>query len=556
MFVSCRWSLVLALLGAPPLFGQVSAPPSAPPPPVHLPFPAGEGTPLGQRIATLLADPHVASSQWGIAVTTLDGTPIYGLNEGKLFRPASNAKVFTSTAAIALLGPQKTFETRIVGDLQPGGTVRGDLTLVGSGDANFASGDIPYIAPANRVKNAPAPPPLEDLAQMVDQLVAHGIKRINGDIVGDDTLFPWEPYGESWAVDDLVWGYGAPVSALTIADNELKLTITPGHITGKPGHQTFPAATVELDQNGVDYYTVVNQVETHAAHTAGDGINVERDPATRTLRVYGALNEGSQPDVEHIAIDNPPLYAAMALKQILVARGITVAGEARAKHRWANDAGGFLSQVRTPAPCDEHLFNNNAGICGLVCMIPYAGTELATHTSAPLAQDIVYTMKESQNLHAELLLHHLARFTHCGQGSTVEGARLARSFFMHAGLDPADFNFYDGSGMSAKDLIAPRAAAQLLKFAATQPWFAAWKPALPEGGVDGTLGGRFKDPPLAHHVFAKTGTLGETNALSGYVDTASGRTVIFSILIDDHTPGSSASRKAMDQIVAAIAAEE
>jgi D-alanyl-D-alanine carboxypeptidase/D-alanyl-D-alanine-endopeptidase (penicillin-binding protein 4) len=570
MFVSCRLSLAVLLCGTLFPFGQTPAPAQALPAPaqalpalaqalpapVHAAYPSGTDSPLGQRIAALLADPQAASAQWGIAVTTLDGVPLYGMNEGKLFRPASNAKVFTSTAAIALVGAETTFTTRIVGNLEPGGIVRGDLTLVGAGDADFASGDLPYIAPANRIRNAPAPPPLADLAQMADQLVARGIKRIHGDIVGDDTLFPWEPYGESWAADDLVWGYGAPISALTIADNQLKLTITPGRITGAPGHQTFPRATIDFDQNGVDYYTVVNQVETHPAHTPLEGIDVERDPSTRTLRVYGALNEGSPPDTEHIAIDNPALYAAMALRQMLTARGIAIDGSVRAQHRSLQNAAGFLSQLRTPNPCDQMLVSGR-GVCAESCaMYATIGPTLATHTSAPLAEDIVYTMKESQNLHAELLLHHLGRFTQCGQGSTVEGARLRQAFLVHAGLDPADFTLYDGSGLSAKDLIAPRAAVQLLQFAATQPWFSAWKPSLPEGGVDGTLGGRFKDPPLAHHVFAKTGTLGETNALSGYLDAASGRTLIFSILVDDHTPGSSASRKAMDQIVEAIAADD
>ena len=120
--------------------------------------------------------------------------------------------------------------------------------------------------------------------------------------------------------------------------------------------------------------------------------------------------------------------------------------------------------------------------------------------------------------------------------------------------DPNDFVFYDGSGLSSHDLVTPRAIAKLLQFATTQPWFASWKASLSIGGEDGTLETRSPHPPLKDHLFAKTGTLGEARALSGYLDAASGRTVIFSILVDNHLPGTSADRDVMDKIVAAMRA--
>jgi D-alanyl-D-alanine carboxypeptidase/D-alanyl-D-alanine-endopeptidase (penicillin-binding protein 4) len=179
---------------------------------------------------------------------------------------------------------------------------------------------------------------------------------------------------------------------------------------------------------------------------------------------------------------------------------------------------------------------------------------LASHVSAPLAEDVTLTLKVSQNLHAELLLHRLGLLNSCPGGPTVGGARMVRAFLLNAGLDGDDFLFYDGSGLSGHDLVTPRATAQLLAYATKQPWFTQWKAALPVGGEDGSLASRFPDPPLKDHVFAKTGTLGESRALSGYLDCASGRQVIFSILLDNHTPGSSADRVAMDKVVAAIAA--
>jgi D-alanyl-D-alanine carboxypeptidase/D-alanyl-D-alanine-endopeptidase (penicillin-binding protein 4) len=153
-------------------------------------------------------------------------------------------------------------------------------------------------------------------------------------------------------------------------------------------------------------------------------------------------------------------------------------------------------------------------------------------------------------------LHNLGKISFCSKGSTVEGARVVRQFLINTGIDPNDFVFFDGSGLSGHDLVAPRATAKLLQYASTQPWFTAWRASLPIGGEDGSLASRFPNPPLKDHVFAKTGTLGEARALSGYLDCASGRTVIFSIMVGNHLPGTSADLSAMDKIVAAIAAAE
>ncbi len=543
-------------VGLPAVSGQSVSPAPSPAAVVHPAYPTGLATPLGAQIAALLADPAVSRAHWGIAVTTLDGTPLFGLDEGQLFRPASNNKIFTTATAMALLGPDKTFETRVYGQLDPvTGTVAGDLDLVGGGDANFGANDLPYVPPLQRTKDSPKPPALSDLAALADQLVARGVKRITGDIVGDDTLFPYEPYAESWAADDQVWGYGAPVSALSIDNNQLMLTVTPGTVTGPPGHQTFNAATVQLDQNGVPYYTVEAQVQTSAAGTHPDGVQEERLPGSRVIRVFGSIAADGHPDVEYLAIADPAEYATMALRAMLEQRGIVVTGSARAHHQPIRDGDGFLPELHAPDPCDALTIAG--GECSSSCTVALQqGELLATHTSAPLGEDVVLTNKISQNLHAETLFHHLGRRATCAHGSIVESARMVRAFLLHSGVDPDDFIFFDGSGLSAHDLVTPRATATFLAFAAKQPWFPAWKASLPEAGEDGGLDTRFPNAPLKDHLFAKTGTLGETHALSGYLDGVSGRTVIFSIFVDTHTPTTSADRIAMDKVVEAIAAAE
>jgi D-alanyl-D-alanine carboxypeptidase/D-alanyl-D-alanine-endopeptidase (penicillin-binding protein 4) len=524
----------------------------------HTAYPNGSGTALGQQIDTLLADPSASRAHWGIAVTTLDGTPLYGHDEGKLFRPASNNKIFTTATAMALLGAGKTFDTRVFGKLNTAtGTVIGDLTLVGGGDANFGADDLPYVprsASATEPPPPPMPPTLTDLKALVDQLVAKGVKRITGNIVGDDTLYPYEPYGESWAQDDEVWGYGAPVSALSVTNNQLELIVTPGASSGANGYRP---ATVQLEQN-VPYYTVEAHVETSAAGTHPDGVAEERLPGSRVIRVYGSIAVDAKPDVEEIAIADPAEFAAMSLRRMLRHRGIIVTGRARAKHRQSTDAGGYRAELLAPDRCDAAAVSGGAP-CPVVCAVTPArpsGDLLASHTSAPLAEDVVLTNKISQNLHAELFLHNLGRQGACGDGSILAGARLIRANLLHAGLDPDDFIFFDGSGLSAHDVVAPRATATFLAYVAEQPWFPQWKASLPDASDDGSLRHRFPDPPVHGHVYAKTGTLGESRALSGYLDAASGRTVIFSVFVDDHTPATAADRITMDKIVTAIAAAE
>jgi len=512
---------------------------------------------LGRQIDALLADPAVARAHWGIKVTAMDGAPIYSLNEAQLFQPASNAKMFTTAAAIAVLGAHATFETKIVakGTFNGAERLAGDLVLVGGGDANLSGRAIPYVAPALRPKVAPGqqpppgPPALRYLEEMADQVAKTGLKVVNGDVVGDDTLYPWEPYAEDWSIGDTVWGYGAPVSALSINDNQIKVTVTSGAEAGKP-------ATVLIDPM-FPYYTVDATALVTGVAKSGSHVEMERALGSKVLRIYGSIAVDAHPDEEEIAIHDPAEYAAAALKAMLEARGIVVTGVARVLHRITNDSRGFMQASREPLAGHDwtQTYGPPQRPAGCVyCADAWPGVTLARHTSPALIEDMVVTNKVSQNLHAEMFLHN-AGSAAAGDGSTVNGVRVVREFLTtRAGIDKDDFFFFDGSGLSGHDLVAPRATARLLQYASTQPWFADWRRTLPVGGEDGSLVERFPKVPLKDHVFAKTGTLSEARALSGYLDCASGRTVIFSIMVGSHTPRSNVDRDVMDKIVAAIAA--
>jgi D-alanyl-D-alanine carboxypeptidase/D-alanyl-D-alanine-endopeptidase (penicillin-binding protein 4) len=515
---------------------------------------SGPCTPLAQTIARLLEETAVARDHWGIAVVAMDGAPIYSLNEGQLFQPASNAKLFTTAAAMALLGAKATYQTKVLGRgvFSAGGKLTGHLVLSGNGDANLSGRVLPYVAPGPGQKLDAAesgPAPLRYLEEMADQIAATGLKSVQGDVIGDDTVFPWEPYAQDWAIDDAVWGYGAPVSGLSINDNQIKVTVTPGDAVGAP-------ASVVIDP-AMPYYTLDVAVTTGAAKS-GSTVQMERAPGSTVLRIYGAIGLHGPPDVEEIAIQDPAVYAAMALKGMLEARGVHVTGEARARHRvlmdtesFSRESGAVVDAATKEVSPQQRIEPPDDAVFG----VAVTGEErtLASHASAALSEDVVVTNKESQNLHAELLLRQLG-LARGRDGTTAQGARVVRQFLMTAGIDKDDFVFFDGSGLSGHDLVTPRATVRLLQYASGQRWFADWRSSLPVGGVDGSLEGRFTKAPLKGKVFAKTGTLGEARALSGYVECASGRMAIFSIMVGNHLPQVHADREVIDKIVEAIAA--
>ncbi len=509
-------------------------------------------SPLSRRVKELLREPGVLRAHWGIAVTTLEGVPVLGIDEGKLFRPASTAKLFTTAAAFALLGPDTRFATRVYGDLDSStGTVRGDLLLLGGGDPSFGTNDLPYHREDSSHPQTPEAAGEDSLARLADKLVEAGVKRVAGQVVGSDVLFGPAAPPAGWAAEDLLWGYGTLPSALSMNDNQLRVTVEPS--TGAAGdlHAVGDESITSVDQL-FPYLRVTNDVRIVQGEKSL--IDAQEAPGTpQAVRVYGRMAPGAPAVMEHIALRDPALYAAGALRALLIQRGTTISADTQALHRSPpSEPVPFLEDLRTPG-CEASLWGEGPA-CNSPCPeVAPVTRPLAEHLSHTLAEDVTFTLKTSANLHAEVLLHHLGLKASCSGGTTLGGARVLRAWLLHNGLGDGDFVLYDGSGLSAKDLVTPRAEAQLLAYAAAQPWSSQWIAALPVGGVDGTLSSRFTDPPLKEHVFAKTGTLGETRSLAGYVQCASGKRMIFSILVDNHEPGSTADRVVMDEIVSAIA---
>ena len=266
------------------------------------------------------------------------------------------------------------------------------------------------------------------------------------------------------------------------------------------------------------------------------------------VRAFGTMPASGLRD--SLAVDDPAAFTAACFVASLRGRGITVAGAATSAHRYSVETGEFAAERELPIkpPPVRATLDTIAA--------PIEGRKLlASRVSVPVAQDILVINKLSQNLHAELLLRVLGK-VHGTEGTFAEGARVVRQFITGIGVDDNDFFLYDGSGMSMDDRVAPRVYTKLLTYAARQPWGAAWRDTLPIAGVDGTLAGRFRNSPLKGRLWAKTGTHNESDALSGYLTTASGKTLAFSIMVNGHRPGSNTEIEAIDHICEAIAAAE
>jgi D-alanyl-D-alanine carboxypeptidase/D-alanyl-D-alanine-endopeptidase (penicillin-binding protein 4) len=444
---------------------------------------------LKRALDGVLERRSLASAHVALAVRDLaSGEVLYGRNADKSVVPASVLKLVTAAAALDAYGPDARVRTTLeaAGPVAADGTLRGDLYLVGRGDPNlsgrFADGRV--IAPFEALGEA---------------LWATGLRRVEGRIVGHDGLFVGnDRRGQGWAWDDLVWWYGAEVSALSFNDNCADLRIAPG---ARPGD----ALVVERDPVSA-YYSVESMATTSAGGTRDDLVLV-RELGSSRIRLSGTYPVGAGADLLHVALEDPARYAATVLAEVLAARGIAVTGGASASAE--------------PLP---------------------AGTRvLVARDSAPLSLLIQPVNKKSQNLHAELLLRLLGLKAR-GEGSAKAGLEAEAEFLKRLGISTASWALFDGSGLSRSNLVTAAGLVSLLAAMDKHPYGQAYRESLPIAGVDGSLSHRMARTAARGRVFAKTGGLSGVSSLAGYVDSRSGRRLAFAAFVNLHAgrPGEAA----------------
>jgi serine-type D-Ala-D-Ala carboxypeptidase/endopeptidase (penicillin-binding protein 4) len=390
--------------------------------------------------------------------------------------------------------------------------VAGNLVLAGGGDPNLSGRVLPYRTGSAGVTGNPLAA-LEDLA---NQVAGRGVTRIDGDLVGDDTWYVWEPYVAGWALEDTVSDDGAPVSALAVNDNLVTLTVRPA---GRAGEM----ALLSWRPLG-ETYAVENRVRTVASGERS--LRLERLPGSR-----GAVLSGSVPLRDRgadfvLGVDDPALHAATLFRRLLEERGITITGQTLARHRDPAEVADLVHGPAEPAAAGN--------------------VELAARTSAPLLEELRVMDKVSQNLHAEMALRAVAKARR-GVGSREAGVDEMKTFLGEVGIEPSAAHLVDGSGLARLNLVSPSAVVKLLRYVYATPERDRWIALLPVGGTDGTLSTRFGDSAAAGKVHAKTGSLNSVSALSGYIERPSGM-VAFSILVNNYNGAAAEVRAVIDRI--------
>ena len=463
---------------------------------------------LTRQIQAHIAEPRFSGALWGVKIISLDsGKTIFENHADRLMSPASNSKLYSAALALGRFGSDYRIVTPILASKRPNsrGTLHGDLVIAGRADpswnarhagTNFWDLFSPFVT---AVSNA-------------------GVRRITGNLIADATFLHSPPNGSGWAASDLEDYYGAEISALTLNDNYTQVAVTAAAKPGEPCKLAVvdPCTGLVLDNQTT---TTLTNVPRH--------VEAHRFPGEKVVHVFGHLPIGSTPEMVDMPVPLPAEWFAAALKEALRRKGIKVDGSARA------------------------VFWPSAS--------PSAPIKLGEVVSPPLRELVYDFLKPSQNLETDLIFEHtgeMSRPTNAPAWETSEDCALdaLHEFLATNGLPAGEVHFDEGSGLSRNNLTTANATVSLLQFMAKHPTGKDYIAALPLAGVDGTLRRRMKDTPAAQNVHAKTGTLRWANSLSGYVTTAAGEHLAFSLMLNRYASPPEVKRaNELDEIAVLLA---
>ena len=423
----------------------------------------------------------MAHAQWAVDIRSIDARePLFSINADKLMMPASNMKILTLAAAADALG----WDARMTTTLEASGRIeagvlRGDLFVRGGGDPTINTrdglGQAVFSEWANALKGA-------------------GITSIPGRIIGDDQAFDDEGIGGGWAWDYLQYGYAAPVGALQYNEDVAELVVAPASAAGE-------SAIVRLEAGSG--FTVSNRAIT-GPKDAQLSIDYRRHLDRPVLEVSGVIPEGAPSVTRSVAVVNPTIFFVQSLKDALVARGITVSGEAVDLDDVAAEIG------------------------------PYVERRTITSTeSPPMRSMAAVLMKVSQNLYAETFLKAVGR-AKGGLGTTAAGREAVRATMASWGIPETSYVMADGSGLSRYNYVTASAITTVLeRMYKEERHRDALVAALAIAGQDGTVSTRLRRTRAEGNALVKTGSIANVRNLSGFVRTRDGEVLVFSILAND-----------------------
>ena len=465
---------------------------------------------LRRDLDAIFSDCRLPDAQWGVAVYSLDREELlFGYNANKLYIPASNEKILTAAAAMLRLGPEYRFKTRVFTD----GAIdenmfRGSLIIQGFGDPSLST-------------RMGSKDPFAVFRMFADRLKALGIKSITGSISGNALAFKGNGHGNGWELDDLMESYAAPVSALAFNENFVSFLIRPGAKAGD--------AAILSSEPLAGYPLADNSVVTTSAGKAAS-VFVEYMPgasgAPEIIKIRGNVPLKSQPIRRSVAIQRPVRYYLEALRRQLEIEGIDV------------------------SDCDikeDYSAPASATLDG------YGDLELLmTHESAPLAELLTPIMKESLNMPAETLLRVLGLEIR-GEGTASAGIDVVTETLEKMGISKGSYVYADASGLSRRNLISADVFVRTLGFMYRQPVFPRFYAAMAVAGTDGTLKNRLTGATVKGNIRAKTGTITGVSSISGYLRTADGEMLAFSMIANNYASGKSAAEDAQNRALQRLA---
>jgi D-alanyl-D-alanine carboxypeptidase/D-alanyl-D-alanine-endopeptidase (penicillin-binding protein 4) len=434
---------------------------------------------------------------WSVIVRDTTGKILEGYNFEKLVRPASNLKLLTSAAILDELGPGYQFQTNMYGiGQQVDDTWQGDIIIRGVGDPSI-SGEF-YRDDRFHVFD-----------KFFSALYDRGIRKIDGNLIGNDSFFDQQPYPKGWSWEDLSFYYGVEINALSFNNNAVDLTVyARGNVGEKPQIEWFPFDT--------DYVNFINDQVITPADTEYDEF-YRRKPGTNTIVLGSKLPKGYV-EKESLSINDAPHFFLDTFKKYLEDGNIELSG-------------GIIVDSKSQ-DWNEQRYR-----------------QLAEHVSVPLDSMFAQLNKESDNFYAEMLLKTAAAEHFDAAGSTELGISLVKDFASSMSMDTTNIELQDASGMAASTLLKTGDLNQLLVEMRNHPHFDVYKKSLPIAGQDGSLENRFSQSPLKGKLYGKTGYVSGVRSLSGYMEGISGKPLVFTVVTNNYTEKTSYVDTIQEQIL-------